>query len=404
MDKIKYMVRHLKHRFFSKPSTAKRTRLGVSLAKWKGNADSPVMLMIDDFTNAWVKSPGDETILPHNDWGGRLNKKDSIYEYINQNLFLPFPEIRTTFFTVIGPISQYNIYEPFDFAEPINYDKDSINFFRKVYDDQRFEIAYHGYNHGTPGKTTESFIQEWDGFQSMEEALTQINKGQEISKKVFGFHLTGGKYGGWQYNAFADDAIDKSGFRWWCRDWMPKDSDGTTIPEYYEPHFFGSNKVIALPSTVHGWNWNKKQIKQLLKHKQIISIEEHMGCLRPDNRIQTPNVYDDIKSLKSIFTYLKDKNVWHATGSQIADYAEVYLNTQINDIKTDTFKINYSGRLENPEATINIQTINGLSSHCSKLKLIQPDRTIVTGDQNIKTNMYHFNIKIQSGIYRIEGN
>ena len=34
--------------------------------------------------------------------------------------------------------------------------------------DPRFELAYHGHNHGTPGETTEGFVQEFQGFESHE--------------------------------------------------------------------------------------------------------------------------------------------------------------------------------------------------------------------------------------------
>jgi len=35
---------------------------------------------------------------------------------------------------------------------------------------------------------------------------------------------------------------------------------------------------------------------------------------------QSPNIFDDKESLKAIFKYLKKKNVWYCTGSELAEW------------------------------------------------------------------------------------
>jgi hypothetical protein len=400
---IKRSIRKFIRRFIIEEATADHVRPAVAIAKWKNNACSPVMLMIDDFTNAWVADPGNPIPSPRCDWGGRLDHENSIFNFLEDNLLQKFPEVRTTFFTVIGEISQYNISEPFDYARPINSDADSIRFFKKVFNDPRFEIAYHGFNHGTPGETTEKFVQEWDGFSSLDEALERIKEGKEIFQNVFGEPPRGGKYGGWCYNRFGDESIDRSGFDWWCRDWMPKDPDGSILPEYFEARFFGKNKVVAMPATVHGQNWSKRQLNCLLKHQQIISIEEHMGCLRPDKRVQTPNVYDDMSSLQAIYRFLRTKNVWHATGSEIAAYADTYMNTTISDIGEDCFQVSYAGK--NPDAmlTIIIQPLKNIfRSSQSRIVIVQPDGQEIAGEKVENKFFYHFNINIKSGKYKLK--
>ena len=172
-------------------------RLAVSIAKWKNDADSPVMLMVDDLANAYC-APANSLPDARGDWGGLHNSSNSIMQYLETNLFHEFREIRTTFFTVMGPISQYNHYQPFSSAKPANDDKESISFFRNLGQIEEFEIAYHGFNHGLPGETTKDFIQEWETFSSLEDAVLQTNRGIEIYQDIFGCPPKGGKYGGWQ--------------------------------------------------------------------------------------------------------------------------------------------------------------------------------------------------------------
>jgi hypothetical protein len=338
---IRNIVRRMAAKIHRVPSLNKMARMSVSVAKWKGNVLSPVMLMIDDLSNAFVVDKTKNNVDARGDWGGLHDHPKSIYRFLENNLFNVFPEIRTTFFLVVGSISQYNKYEAFNFSKPINHDNASIQFFRHLYKDFRFEIAYHGLNHGISGETSEEFIQEWEGFTSVFNADQQTRNGLELYKKIFGAFPIGGKYGGWKYNRYSEASINNSGFKWWCRDWMPKDISQYIHHSYYEPQFFGKKNVVALPSTVHGNLWTKKQINLLLKDMQIISIEEHIGALRPDGCIQTPNVFDDINRLKKLFGFIRGKNVWHATGTEISEYFITRHNTLISDIGSDSFILNH---------------------------------------------------------------
>ncbi len=182
------------------PSNSKPERLIVEKAKWYNNAESPVMLMIDDLANAWHSKNGNETWDFGGDWGGSLSSENSFFSFMKDNILSEFSEAKITFFAVAGSTSQYTYNEPFVFSEPINYSEESKKFFKELAQFGEFEIAYHGYNHGTPGEKTEDFIQEWKGFQSVDEACEQIHKGKEIFKDVFGRYPSGGKYGGWDYN------------------------------------------------------------------------------------------------------------------------------------------------------------------------------------------------------------
>jgi hypothetical protein len=263
-----------------------------------------------------------------------------------------FPEARVTFFTVAGPISAYTRHQPFSHAAPLDADAESREFFTALASDPRFELAYHGYNHGTPGERTDRFVQEWQGFPSREAAVTQTRQGLDVFSRAIGSLPRGGKYGGWEYNGFADGAVDDSGFLWWCRDWMPRDIGGRVADDYYEPQFFGHNLVVALPSTVHGHFWDPRQIDRLLARRQLIAIEEHIAPVRPDGLIQTPNIVDDMEDLRRLYRYLRGKNVWHANGTAIASYVIARERSLIHDVTRDGFSIAYDGRIDRPVLTL----------------------------------------------------
>jgi len=360
------------------------------------------MLMIDDLANAWHSRNGSESWDFGGDWGGGLSHEKSIISFIKKNLLHEFPEIKITFFAVAGCTSQYTYDKPFTFSKPLDYNIESKEFFKKLAEDENVEIAYHGFNHGTPGEKTEDFTQEWKGFKSIDEACEQIAKGKEIFNTVFGQYPSGGKYGGWEYNSFADDSIDRSGFLWWCRDWMPRDVTGQVADGYYEPQFFGQNMVVAMPSTLHGFLWDVKQVDILLEERQIISIEEHVAPVRPDGLIQTPNIIDDVNELRKLFKYLRDKNIWFATGTEVAKYFTAYSFTTIYDIKSDSFKVKYSGRIADPLLTliIDLRSLSN-SGNTSIKKIILPDGNYYSNFSFLdkKGSIIMVNIPIQDGCY-----
>ena len=148
-----------------------------------------------------------------------------------------FPHVKVTFFTVAGPISAYTHHQPFRFAAPLDADDDSRQFFRSLAEDPRYELAYHGFNHGSAGVQTKDFVQEWQGFTSAQAAVEQTRRGLEVFSRAIGAIPSGGKYGGWDYNQFAEETLNDCGFVWWCRDWTPRDTTGSVADDYYEPQF-----------------------------------------------------------------------------------------------------------------------------------------------------------------------
>ena len=80
----------------------------------------------------------------------------------------------------------------------------------------------------------------------------------------------------------------------------------------------------------------------------IISIQEHFTTLRSDGKFQRPNVFDDIESLKRIYSILRGADVWHAKCNEIALYLENYDNSKIRS-EENGFELVYSGNRDSCE-------------------------------------------------------
>jgi hypothetical protein len=368
----------LRQRMGANPGRA--TRLVIEKAQWLHDARSPVMLGIDDLTNAWHNRGGGDTWEPGGDWGAGLRQRGSALRFLDDHLLSDFPEARVTFFTVAGPLSAYTHHQPFSHVAALDATDASRAFFQSLADDPRFELAYHGFNHGTPGVRTQDFIQEWRGFPSLDAAVAQTRRGLDIFERTIGRTPNGGKYGGYDYNEFAEDALSECGFTWWCRDWMPRDVTGRVRDSYYEPQFFGRNLMVALPSTVHGHFWDHRQIDRLLAHRQIISIAEHIAPVRPDGLVQKPNIVDDMAELRRLYTYIKGKHVWHATGSEIAAYVIARERSLIYDVTRDGFAIRYDGPVTQPRLTLRIDCSAIGARAAGPIEVVLPDGTIVSAD------------------------
>jgi hypothetical protein len=355
------------------------TRVIVTKARWLHDARSPVMLMIDDLTNAWHNRQAGATWEHGGDWGGGLAAPKSALRFLEDRLLRDFPDARVTFFTVAGPIASYTRHQPFSYAAPLDADDESRRFFRALAEDPRYELAYHGLDHGTSGARSEAFVQEWRGFTSVDAATAQTKKGLDIFYRATGGVPAGGKYGGWDYNDFAEAAVSACGFLWWCRDWTPRDVTGRIGDDYYEPQFFGPNLVVALPSTVHGFFWDRRQIDRLLARRQVIAIAEHIAPIRPDGLIQTPNIVDDIDELRRLFRYLRGKDVWYATGTEIASYVIARERTLIADVTREGFSLQYDGRADRPFLTLLIDCSAVCTPAEPRIDIVLPDGTLSDG-------------------------
>jgi hypothetical protein len=307
------------------------------------------MLMVDDFTNVWVDANGNGRVEPEEDWGHALDSSGSVFEFLTNEILADYPHVRVTFFTPMARVPMTKSYKCKAHFGPINEDERTIAFFRAVHRDPRFEVAYHGLTHGVPGEKTEDFVQEWVAYKSLREAIETIEKGKEIYFEVFGEFPAGGKYCGYAQNSFSDESIDKSGFLWWCRRWDRGEVSPGAV-ERFDVRYFGEHRVLDIPSTIFGAMFNPprgivararggrkavergmEELEHLLRHRLVVSIQEHISPARPDGRRQTPNIFDDRESLKMIFDYLSDRNVWHCTGTELAEYVYCRDNLRLEE-------------------------------------------------------------------------
>ena len=226
---------------------------------------SVVLFHIDDLTNKWIDINSDENITSENDFGYACLKENGIYHYLNNNILCHNLDVKLTFFTVVGAMSPIITESKIrEYSYPINYNKEFQDFLRYIHNETHHEIAYHGLSHGIPGKSTADFIQEWQSYKTLEDAVNSNKKGRAILKEVLGEYPKGGKYCGYKSNEFSDESIDFSGFKWWCRydnktvvarkENLELDTNPLTA---FQNQFFGKNSIVDIPTVVYSNLLNK---------------------------------------------------------------------------------------------------------------------------------------------------
>ncbi|MFL0246227.1 hypothetical protein [Candidatus Clostridium stratigraminis] len=350
----------------------------VKKCKWYNNAQAPVMFMIDDLANTWVDNNSNNELNLGEDWGYCCFQKNSMWDFLNTKLLNKYPYLKVTFFLVVG--KRANIIETNKkiYSETIQENKNFREFLIEINKNPNIEIAYHGLTHGITGISRTDFVEEWQSFKKINEAIETINIGREIYFNVLGEYPVGGKYCGYKYNDFSDDSINATDFKWWCRHWDANLESGNYENYNYDLEMF--NNVVDIPSTIDGSYYSLKNIKYLFSKKylksvinkfihgktveqvildrvnaqQIISIQEHTSPYRADKRIQYPNLIFDIENLHIIFNYLKRFDLWYATGTEIANYFLVYENCKIENSNDSSFKVECDSRFEGYELTLSI--------------------------------------------------
>lgn len=386
----------------------------VEKCRWKDGSQSAVMFMIDDLANKYIKF---DKSVQGNDWGAKGFEKGSFFNFLSENLFKKYPHIKTTFFLVVGKrepmIRKGNDY----YSESIDANEKIRDFIKKLSEDDSVELAYHGFTHGECGDNIDDFSEEWETFNSVDEAIEVIKKGKTMFNKVTEKNFQGGKYCGYKYNEYSDESIRRSGFLWWCKKW-----DGDLFNSKRKNISFDIkevNGVLMLPSNIDGSFYTlkntkkiftkkylksvymcltkkltlEKQLDYLINNQYLVSIQEHTSPYRVDDRTQYPNVVSDIENLNYIFNYLKKYDLWYATGSEIARYTRAFENSKIESV-IDGFKISCDESDEDEFLTIRIESskeLKKLVSNDEEIKLINKGK-----------NKYIANIKLINGKqYRI---
>jgi len=337
----------------------------LKVSKWKDNAVAPVIFMIDDIANISVKKVSSSHLKIGEDWGQYGFQKNSMWDFLSKNLLNKFTDIKTTFFLVTDKRAPMAIGESYSYNNAIDKDKEFIEFLQYLEKNPSVELAYHGTNHGKASIKHEDFLQEWETFKSLNEAISEIERGKSLFKNIVKSYPTGGKYCGYEAGKFGDESISKTGFKWWCYHWDGILWDKNINNSKYDYDLTLNKGVVDIPSTVDASTLSLKIIKKLFtrkylkslylfltegktieKHldtlynnKEVISIQEYSSPYRTDNRIQYPNIVSDIDNLNYIFSYLSKKDIWYTTCNELADYYLARLNIKIKFIEENKFII-----------------------------------------------------------------
>lgn len=116
-----------------------------------------------------------------------------------------------------------------------------------------------------------------------------------------------------------------------------------------------------------------------MTNKLVISIQEHICPARDDGKRQTPNIFDDKNSLIEIFNFLKTKNVWYCTGTELAEYYYLRKNLRVEK-NEENFNFNLKNInkvIENNEISLKID-IDYKKIKLPNNKIIEIKNKIVT--------------------------
>ena len=350
--------------------------LAAAPARWPRDAQAAVALMVDDLTDGWIDHDRSGRPTGANDWGHALDGPGSSFAFFRDGLLREHPEIRTTFFVPVDRVEDVRpAHHPAHFRR-IDERPELVDFLRRVHADARFECAYHGLEHGRPGRAAPDYVPEFATYETVDAAMAGLEAGRAVWRGVFGEDPAGGKYPAYTSGPHGDAAIDAAGFLWWCRRF-----DGaapTEDPLALSPRFFGERGVLDLPSTVHGGLLTQPRpqtlsmrsvaaravlgvrarlrlrtlLTSLLARRGVITVQEHITWTRPDDTRQTPNLRDDVPTLRAIFSALRGHDVWHATCGDIARYVEARERTLLRALPGGRLLVEYPGRQAAPAVAL----------------------------------------------------
>ncbi len=392
----------------------------MKICKWKYNADSPVLFMIDDLCNSWIDLNKNGKIDLEEDFGHGMYSENSSMRFLEEQILKKFPKVKVNFYVPVGKRIGMLLNSPIKmYSAPINETEEIKNFFKSIHKNKRYELSFHGVTHGKVFENAKDQKQEWECYMSLEEAIKTVNIGKEIFKETTGIYPKGGKYCGYTRGIYGDESIDRTDFLWWNRFWNRGIEENLSekftgqeknILKAYDISEFGENSVIDIPSTINGSLFtvnsnsvlkkiikkiltpyyrkkSKEQISFLLKNKLVISIQEHISPARDDGKRQMPNIFDDKNSLLKIFKYLKNKNVWYCTGTELAEY--YYLRKKLEIFQEEnSFWFNLEKiekKIENLEITLKLE---------KDMKIVLPTKEELNSYNKVIT------LKVMEGKYK----
>lgn len=347
--------------------------------RYFNNHQTSATLMLDDL--ALTALDDDGSIKPWSDWGFRLNSEGSMFRYLEDNLLKKYPEVKGTFFYPISKHGAMNHTAGYR-LHFCDINESFKCFAREIM--PRFEIAFHGTNHGRYKDENNPSMSNWDQefeYTTMDHIPALARQIKRVEESL-GIRMHGGKYPGYRMNCQSPGIVESLGFKWWCS----MDIMMNKRHILNEHTYFGENeKVLEFPTNLSGCVFNNRlkigssfhsplpgirrefrflrfenYIRYLYEKGLIISIQEHHFCLRTDGKRQTPNAFDDINSLDRIFGFLRGADIWYATCSEIAHYLESYDHTNVEKQADGNVTLKYNGRWDEPLIT--------MKSNCRQLQ------------------------------------
>ena len=217
------------------------------IAKWFNNYQAPLVLMMDDLSDAYVEVYHESY---KNDWGYLCDANGSSFHFLKKELLEIYPYIKITFFipylkhNVINENSQYR-FKKFSLGDRLEY----TNFLKKL-DVQGHEIAHHGSNHGkyineNILSTVNNWKHEWELFEDIAAGIDITLNGVKKFKNICNIDVVGGKYCGYKTIDNSQTIIDKCNFLYWC-------DRVNYLEKNFNESFFGKNNIISFPTNYRG--------------------------------------------------------------------------------------------------------------------------------------------------------
>lgn len=335
--------------------------MNVEKCRYHNDHQSACCLMIDDLVPVAVSRDG--KIGPGNDWGYLKDGKDSQYQFLEENLFSKYPQIKGTIFLPLAShlhMQGNNEYQ----VLKTDFDNDFVRFLKNI--SSRFEFAFHGIKHTWKDEETGKTVFEFAD-PKQDDIKTAIKEVQEFKQKT-GIVFYGGKFPGYFYNELAKDVIAGLGAKWWALSAGMIQINTAANALYQNPE----NKITLIPTNICGDAFNapkaqnpfKVFAKRLFKNKYYqrpeefllylyengypITIQEHYQNLGTSGKRQKPNIYDDINSLDKLFALLLSLDIWYANCTEIACAYDVFCNTKIIQSNAESFTLVYQGNATEP--------------------------------------------------------
>lgn len=349
----------------------------VTKCKYFSDHKTASTLMIDDLVPICISHDGH--LGPDNDWGFLLDQENSLYNYLDKTLFKYYPEIRGTIFLPIDSHSS----TPSNSGYKVHnrgMDEAFVSFLHRLM--SRFEFGFHGVRHSWMKSDSFSPIHEFASVTSsyMSEIETAIS---EFSRTT-GICFDGGKFPGYKYNDIAVNLIRNLKSKWWALDSdmiykrgeknKARYSTGENtiyIPTNICGNIFFVNRTRGFTIKTLVKTYIKKSIVDpidyilyLYENSLLISVQEHYQNQRPDGKRQRPNLYDDIDSLLTLYGFLRQLDIWHATCGEIGSYIESYMNTTLLNKSINDFSVVYAGTSCSPciSITADVPTLRNMES------------------------------------------